>query len=149
MIPLLLALAAQSSALDWAAVCLPGPLGQVVEPFDGRAAPRDPPNRMEYELIYTRESLQTKEIFSTTSVACPAVRTVIVSMRALPMPRPAPYGVEGDSGELVLDGTTYTLSVPTDFTAGRMTISSNVDSPLAIWVDGAFTALKPCWMKVG
>lgn len=149
MIPLLLALAAQSSALDWAEFSRAGALSHVREMVEVRTARSEAPNRMEYELIYTRESLQTKEIFSTTSVACPAVRTVIVSMRALPMPRPAPYGVEGDSGELVLDGTTYTLSVPTDFTAGRMTISSNVDSPLAIWVDGAFTALKPCWMKVG
>jgi hypothetical protein len=149
LIPLLLALAAQSSALDWAEFSRAGALSHVRETIKVRTARSEAPNRMDYELIYTRESLQTKETFSTTSVACPAVRTIIVSMRGLTMPHPAPFGVDGDSSEIVLDGSTYVLRAPTDFTSGTMTISSNEGSPLATWVNDAFTALEPCWTKAG
>lgn len=149
MIPLLLALAAQPSALDWAEFSRAGALSHVRETIEVRTARSEAPNRMEYELTYTRERFRGKETFSTTSIKCPAVRSVIISMRGLTMPRPAPYGVEGDSGEIVLDGTTYTLSAPTDFTAGKMTISSNEDSPLATWVNNAFKTLEPCWAKAG
>jgi len=149
MIPLFLALAAQPSGLDWAEFSRAGALNRVRETIEVKTARSKAPNRLEYEMIYTRDNMQGKETFSTTSIKCPAVRSVIISMRGLTMPRPAPYGIEGDSREIVVDGSTYTLIAPTDFTAGRMTISSNEESPLAAWVNNAFKILEPCWAKVG
>ena len=116
MIPLFLALAAQPSGLDWAEFSRAGALNRVRETIEVKTARSKAPNRLEYEMIYTRDNMQGKETFSTTSIKCPAVRSVIISMRGLTMPRPAPYGVEGDSREIVVDGSTYTLSAPTDFT---------------------------------
>jgi hypothetical protein len=149
LISIFLALAAQSSALDWAEFSRAGALSHTRETIAVRTARGEPPNRVEYQLIYTREHLGTSETFSTSSVTCPAARKVILSMRELTMPRPAPYGAGGDSGSIVLDGTTYVLSAPTNYPAGRMTISSNIGSPLARWVNHAFRALEPCWVKTG
>lgn len=143
----MLALAAQGAAPDWAAFGRAGALSHVTERVKVRTARPAIPNRVEYELIYTRDGVEKREIFSASSSACPAVRAVLASMRDLTMPRPAPYGVAGESDAIVLDGTTYTLSVPTDFPSGRMTISSSQGSPLAAWIDNAFKALEPCWSK--
>jgi hypothetical protein len=47
-----------------------------------------------------------------------------------------------------MDGTGYSLRAPTGFANGTLTITSNVGSPLAAWIDGAFRTLEPCWSPV-
>ncbi len=64
------------------------------------------------------------------------------------MPRPAPYGVEAEAPTIILDGAFYELKAPSTFSNGQMTISSNVGSPLAKWVNGAFAGLATCWSRV-
>lgn len=103
---------------------------------------------LEYKVRYTRTTLQGSETLWTNSRTCPAVREVLEGMRDLRMPRPAPYGIAAGSGEIVVDGIGYSLHAPSDFTNGQLTITSNIDSPLATWVDGAFAALKPCWSPI-
>ena len=87
----------------------------------------------------------------TNSRTCPAVRPVLASLRDLPTPRPAPPGFGDDPKEILMDGIGYELAVPgagdpTGMT--RLSISSNVQTPLARWVDAAFEQLASCWSVV-
>ena len=76
---------------------------------------------------------------------CPIVTTVIHGMSDLKPPAIQPYGIPGESFSVVMDGTGYFLSAPSADLQGRIQISSNVHTPLARWVDDAFTRLAPCW----
>jgi hypothetical protein len=49
---------------------------------------------------------------------------------------------------LTMDGTTYRLEseAQAPYTNnGRMMLQTNVETPLAQWVDRMFAALEPCW----
>ncbi len=147
MIFLLAAMAAQPVPTGWAAFARAGALSHVKERVEIDSLPRSTGSTLEYRMTYVRQTIDRREHFVATSIGCPAVRSVIASMRDLRMPHPAPYGIAGDSPEIVLDGTTYELEAPTDAAGGRTVINSNIGSSLADWVDGAFRALEPCWKK--
>lgn len=147
MIFLLAAMAAQPAPAGWAAFARAGALSHVRERVEIDSLPRSRGSTLEYRMTYIRQTLDHREHFVATSIGCPAVRSVIASMRDLTMPHPAPYGIAGDGPGIVLDGTTYELEAPTDSPSVRMVVSSNIGSPLADWVDGAFRALEPCWTK--
>jgi len=147
VIAFVFAMAAATPA-GWGAFSRQGALSHVREVVSIATVGSGAPGKLIYGLTYTRASLDKTETFTTTSAACPAALIVIASMRDITMPRPAPPGMPGGSNEIILDGATYTLTAPTNFTSGTMTISSNVGSPLETWVDNAFAALAPCWSKV-
>ena len=103
-------------------------------------------NDFSYKLrltIYARQG--EPSVKWTDSAACPAARAVIASMTSIKMPTPAPYGVPGGSQFITVDGTQYFLTAPSSDNMGTMTISSNVGSPLAAWVDSSLKQLAPCW----
>jgi len=79
------------------------------------------------------------------SATCPAIRPAMAAMVGITMPRPAPNGVPGEQTTIVLDGAIYTLNVPSSDPAGEMTITANIGSSLAAWVDQSLEALAPCW----
>ncbi len=103
---------------------------------------------IEYKLRLTRTVRGDTETFWANSRSCPAIRPLLIAMRDIEMPRPAPYGIKGEESELVLDGAKYLLHAPSNFSMGDLTITSNVLSPLSRWVDRALTALDRCWSKV-
>jgi hypothetical protein len=105
-------------------------------------------NQFEFKLRYTRTSLNDKEILWANSRTCPAIKPLLRSMRDIQMPKPQPFGIDDMDAEITLDGAGYVLDVPSNFANGRLTISSNVGSPLATWIDGALKALDRCWSKV-
>lgn len=85
----------------------------------------------------------------TDSRRCPDVRAVLAGLEALPGIRPHVSGLDGnDDLHLVTDGVGYTLDVetaaPFDSNA-RLTLRTNVHTPLAEWVEGALAKLAPCW----
>jgi hypothetical protein len=149
MISLILALAASAPDGTWAEFSRDGTVVQVNERIEIRLATTDTPNRTEYELVYTLEEPRRQAKFIATSVTCPAVRPVIASMRQLNMPRLAPYGIEGENRGSMQDGTYYKLSAPTEDSEGRITLTATEGSPLAAWIDHAFTSLRSCWPTAG
>lgn len=131
----------------WASFRRAGALSHVSESVEiaTDGADRD---HFEYKLRLVRRTIRTQEILWASSRTCPAVRPILRQMREIPMPRPAPFGLEDEAPEIILDGAFYELKAPSTFSNGQMTISSNVGSPLAKWVDGAFASLASCWSKV-
>jgi hypothetical protein len=79
------------------------------------------------------------------SATCPAVRTVISTMRSIRMPSPAPYDWSDRSKAITLDGTRYSLTAPSSDDMGKLTIMATGDSALESWVNDSLKALAPCW----
>lgn len=75
---------------------------------------------------------------------CPAVREVLTTMRSLEMPSAQP-----DDSDVAIpvmgDGIDYSLRAPSSWSFGAVTISANIGTPLAAWVETSLTALAPCW----
>jgi hypothetical protein len=78
----------------------------------------------------------------TTSRTCGSVRSVIASMRDVPSPKLAPPGYAAGA-PVVLDGIDYTLRAPSE--DGTLTTETNVETPLAQWVEASLKTLSACW----
>ena len=101
---------------------------------------------LEYAMRYTTKNLRSGEKTQfAESASCPAVANVVYSMKYIKAPDLAPYGAPGVSNIITVDGVAYSLSAPSSDSMGRMTISSNVGSPLAKWIDDSRKTLAPCW----
>ena len=95
----------------------------------------------------TKRPSQWAEVSRTDSVRCPAILAMLRSMRDLPAPRPAPPLLDNADIIVTADGTTYALTAPAAYpgkSAGEMTLSSNVGTPLADWVERSLAALSQC-----
>ncbi len=57
-------------------------------------------------------------------------------MREISPPKFSPYGVPDRLLNVVMDGVSYALTAPSNFTLGEMTITSIVSLPLADLIDG-------------
>lgn len=144
LMPLLLAAAAPLPNA-WAWFERAGALSHIVERVYIATAGADPAtHRLEYRVRLLRIDLRGRTQRRIESRTCPAIRPMLASLRDLPMPKPAPYGVGEDNRDIVVDGTAYLLHVPSTFSNGGLTITSNVGSPLAGWVDGALKTLAAC-----
>ena len=77
--------------------------------------------------------------------SCVAAKPVIASMRDIPVPKFAPIG-SSDGPPIVLDGIGYSLRTYSD--QGTLTSETNVDTPLASWIEGALKALGSCWTRL-
>lgn len=152
---LLIALAAAGAQLrafdPWAKFSRDGMDSQVVEiaSLQGSNA-----GRLEYRLRFTTRRLRghNPEVRWADSVTCPAVRTVVLGMDDLAMPIPAPYGGSNETRVIVLDGAEYSLTAPSSYMMGKLTVTSTDGSPLAAWINGAFRAVlagKSMTMRFG
>jgi hypothetical protein len=146
MLLLVLAVASAQPALPepWAQFSRSGSLNHTTETvgiFTGKRTDGE----FQYRLRLTKEMLgKEPETKWADSQTCPEVRSVISSMRDIEMPSPAPYGV-GQPRSMTLDSTQYELTAPSSFNMGEVTLSSNVGSPLASWIDAGFAQLASCW----
>jgi hypothetical protein len=133
---------------QWAQFSRSGALSHVSEIVDIATGDRGNSVQFRYVLRFTKRSLKAKaEIAWADSTTCPAVRSIIESMQKIKMPSPAPYGLPDQSMTLTLDGTAYSLTAPSSDNMGKLTISSNVGTPLAHWIDASFKRLATCWTK--
>lgn len=154
MLALLLLLTAADAAppplpYAWAEFERSGALSHVDETVAIATDGTDPrTHEIEIKLRYVTRSPRDRTILWANSRTCPALKPLLTSMHALEMPRPLPYGTHFAPGPMVIDGTGYRLRAPSSFSNGTLTITSNVGSPLAKWVDGAFATLAPCWSPV-
>ncbi|MFD1951770.1 hypothetical protein ACFSGX_13430 [Sphingomonas arantia] len=132
--------------LQWAQFRRAGALSRVSETVDVATGGKRIGADFPYQLRFTKDALGEKpQIKWADSATCPAVRSVIASMTSIKMPSPAPYGVPGEQMMITVDGTGYSLTAPSSDNMGEITISSNVGSPLAAWIDASFKQLAPCW----
>jgi hypothetical protein len=150
MLTLLLVLATAAAQPDlprqWAQFSRAGALSHVRETVDIATGNRSGSKEFPYTLRFTIRRLDgIPEISWADSTTCPAIPALMADMPNIKMPSPAPYGLPDQPLMITVDGATYTLSAPSSDSMGRLTISSNVGSPLAAWVDAAFVKLKPCW----
>lgn len=100
-------------------------------------------------LTRTRFS-QPDTVLWADSRTCPAVRPALAALGTLAMPRPSAPGID-PPGDMVLDGVGYALAMPGRFAGGgegQFSVSSNIGTPLAAWVDRSLKALEPCWSPV-
>jgi hypothetical protein len=135
---------------QWAQFSRSGARSHVNETVDIATGDRGSKSEFRYTLRFTKRSLGvTAKIAWADSTTCPAVRSVIVSMRNIKMPSPAPYGLPDQSTTITMDGTGYFLTAPSSDNMGKLTISSNIGSPLAAWIDASFGKLEPCWTTAG
>ncbi len=131
---------------QWAQFSRSGSLNHVSEIIDIATGDRGKDAEFRYILRRTKNSLKAEpEVAWADSATCPAVRSVIASMRKIQVPSPAPYGLENQSAAITLDGTGYSLTAPSSDNMGRLTISSNIGTPLAAWVDTSLKQLETCW----
>ncbi|HEX5183782.1 MAG TPA: hypothetical protein VFW19_11605 [Allosphingosinicella sp.] len=76
---------------------------------------------------------------------CIAARPVLASMRNITVPKFAPVGSSPGS-QIVLDGVSYSLSTYSD--EGKLTAETNVNTPVAAWIELALKDLDSCWTSV-
>ena len=115
---------------------------RTVEIGTGEQATND---RRGYRLRLTKQSkdgaVQTRFAYSND---CSEARAVILSMRSLKMPAPAPYG-ERPLRPLIMDGPSYEFGAPSSYMLGSISITSGAGTPLSKWVDAALIKLDRCW----
>ena len=140
---------AQARAFDpWASFSRDGMASELVEVATLNGGDAGP---VHYRLRLTTRRLRghKREVRWADSIACPAVRAVVLGMDGLAMPAPAPIGGTHEQKVVVLDGADYALTAPSTYTMGKLTITSTDASPLAAWINGAFEQLAPCWRMSG
>lgn len=100
-----------------------------------------------YWLRLTERSADgTEQVRYTDTRACAAASSVIAAMEELQVPSGrAPHNSQVRF--LTLDGAHYTLRMPVDLGEGRgeVSLSSNIDTPLAAFVDESLVRLEKCW----
>ena len=149
----LLAVAASPPPLPgtWATFTREGALSHQAITVEAATDGVDPGSkRLEYKLRRTERSLDSVEVKWANSRRCPAIRPVLAGMRDLAPPRLSPPGIGDGPTEVILDGVFYSLSAPAGYggAEARVTVSSNVGTPLAAWVDKSLAALDRCWSAV-
>ncbi|AYO80320.1 hypothetical protein [Sphingobium yanoikuyae] len=148
MLSIVLALGAADPGLphSWAEFGRAAALSHVEEKVEIATDPDRRSSEFPYRLRYSRTDGDGQVMVRwADSRDCPTVTAVIHGMRDMKPPAIQPYGIPGESLSIVMDGTGYFLSAPSADLQGRIRISSNVKTPLARWVDNAFTRLAPCW----
>lgn len=94
-----------------------------------------------------RQKSQTTQV---DTKSCPQMLRALRALRDLPMPRPNLPPLPGDEVIITADGTAYSLTISAAYpgaSAGDVTVASNVDTPLAAWVDDALATLDACTRK--
>ena len=88
---------------------------------------------------------RTEQVTWATTRTCAAARPALASMRDIPVPKFAPIG-SSEGPPVVLDGIGYSLRSYSD--QGTLTEETNVDTPLASWIEQTLKALDQCWTRV-
>jgi hypothetical protein len=98
-----------------------------------------------------------KRIGWTDSNRCPQALAELKKVRQIGSPKPIlpmlPDDKEDDVeyGDVYVDGRVYELDVDSSNyngqSAGEFHASSNVDTPLASWVEKMIVTLQPCWSR--
>lgn len=104
--------------------------------------------KIEYWFRKTVRERSTELVTWTDTRHCPAARAALESLATIePPPVSVPgYGPRAPASS-VQDGAAYALEAATGapYSDGRVTITSNVGTPLARWIDTTLAATEACW----
>lgn len=99
-------------------------------------------------IFWIRRTIQAPGRKTVTSKvdtrSCPQMLAALDVLRDLPMPRPS---LPGDASIVTADGTGYSLTISAAYAGaspGDVTLTSNVGTPLAAWVEDALSKLDSC-----
>ncbi|WP_340588512.1 hypothetical protein [Erythrobacter alti] len=107
--------------------------------------------RLQFWFRRTVESEGGNIITWTDTRRCPAARDAVVAATQIAPPRIYVPGIPvrpDGSTILTLDGIRYELRAGAhydSYTSSDISFSSNMDTPLANWVEGTLTVLEKCW----
>jgi len=94
------------------------------------------------------------EVWWTDTARCPAARSILVEAETLPSPTVDIPGVkrpgESDDISVVADGVGYSIESWATYgkqAANHLRFTSNVNTPLAAWIEESLGKLEPCWSK--
>ena len=107
--------------------------------------------KLRYWLRYTRTGNGVEQVRWADSATCTAVRQVLEDMREIETPQLNPPGVVPNQRiSITVDGVGYLLRAPATFgdRTGNLTMSSNIGTPLADWVEASVKRLENCWTEV-
>ena len=82
------------------------------------------------------------------SNTCPSIHHVLDGLAKLEVPTPQVPGLnQPDEFKIIMDGTGYRLTASTQYAGqlGQVTFGSNIDTPLAAWIDDSLARLQGCW----
>ncbi|GAA3894562.1 hypothetical protein GCM10022276_12130 [Sphingomonas limnosediminicola] len=85
-----------------------------------------------------------EEIAWADTRTCAAARTLLASMRDIPVPKFAPISTS-EGPPVIVDGISYRLRTYSD--QGTLTAETNLGTPLAAWVNRALATLNSCWVR--
>lgn len=106
------------------------------------------PNGKRPEYLFRKTIRPDGQTHWADSRTCEGARAMLAAVHSLPAARPHLFGIEPTEDLiLVADGTTYRLESEASPPYGtrRISLSSNRGTPLAKWVEGAFSVLTSCW----
>jgi hypothetical protein len=104
----------------------------------------------QYSFKRTVGTRSAKAVWWTDTRRCPAARLVLHAATRLEMPGIFVLGLKSDEVIVTADGIGYELQAGLAYSnrpAGKIRFNSNVDTPLAHWVDESLRTLEPCWTK--
>lgn len=150
MIALVLIAAAQAVSMDsppLLSFSAHPELRQVTTQVDvGFLATKSSPKHYWFRKTVKPDNGQVVEVRWADTRTCAAGRSVLEDLAKMEPPRPHIWGLDGDDDIIVTaDGITYRLDTETTLPNGRMTVRTNIGTPLARWMDAAFAKLEGCW----
>ncbi len=88
--------------------------------------------------------------FTNTS-DCPGVLPLLGEIEQLVLPHPDLPGFGKELEFVTMDGAGYSLTAPALYggAMSQLVVQSNVNTPLARWIDRTLKALEPCWRGEG
>lgn len=95
--------------------------------------------------LTSREEEGETTVKWASSRICEGARVAVARLRKLPFPS---ISFPGDPGEVVVDGTGYSISFPAAYGtqySGQIELRSNVGTLLAAWIDDTLARLQTCW----
>ena len=106
------------------------------------------------EIYWFRRSVrkpgQKIETSQTDTRSCPRMLVVLRALRELPMPRPKLPFADNEPLVVTADGGEYSLTISVGYPGAipqDLTLTSNVGTPLAAWVEDALATLDSCVPK--
>lgn len=131
----------------WGEISRRPALRRIAEKVEIGTLGRDPSTkRLRYWLRYTRTENGAQTLHWIDSANCSAVQVMLEAVQELTAPKPSPPGM-ADMISITMDGIGYSLRIPATFGSrnANMTLTSNIGTPLASWVDDSLRRLEPCW----
>ncbi len=103
--------------------------------------------RTERHHWFQRSATGADSVAFASTRSCPRARAQLEALERLALPSPDVPGLGSELQIMTLDGVRYRLQTRALYgqSGAGLTVESNLDTPLARWINEALEALAPCW----